>query len=102
MLAAEGFTNALKYATAGPDGRRRIRVRLHPDGGDMVRFEIANTVTDSDRAETEEGLGLKLIQAFCAQLDCRMKSSDEEAGWYAMEIHFKVQEFEPGQHTPRV
>ncbi|WP_281968465.1 sensor histidine kinase [Roseovarius nanhaiticus] len=104
MLAAEGFTNALKYATAGDDGRRRIRVRLHPDesGPDMVMFEIANTVQNEMRAETEEGLGLKLIQAFCAQLDCRMKSSEEEAGWYAMQVCFKQQQFAPEQHTPRV
>ncbi|MEI4260812.1 sensor histidine kinase [Roseovarius sp. D0-M9] len=104
MLAAEGFTNALKYATIGDDGRRRIRVRLYPhdSGPDMVMFEIANTVQSEIRAETEQGLGLKLIQAFCAQLDCRMKSSDEEAGWFAMQVCFKMQEFAPEQHTPRV
>ncbi|MFX0545095.1 sensor histidine kinase [Roseovarius sp. S1116L3] len=104
LLAAEGFTNALKYATAGDDGRKRIRVRLYPhsSGPDMVMFEIANTVQGEIRAESEEGLGMKLIQAFCAQLDCRMKSSDEEAGWYAMQVCFKMQEFEPEQHTPRV
>ncbi len=105
MLAAEGFTNALKYGAAGVDGRRLIRVRLRPDpsGPDMVMFEIANTVnSDGVRAETEQGLGLKLIQAFCAQLDCRMTSSEEEAGWYEMQICFKKQEFAPEQHTPRV
>jgi len=104
MLAAEGFTNALKYTTAGDDGRRRIRVRLYPhdSGPDMLMFEISNTVQSEFHAETEEGLGLKLIQAFCAQLDCRMKSSDEEAGWYAMQVCFKMQEFAPEQHTPRV
>ncbi|MFX0542681.1 sensor histidine kinase [Roseovarius sp. S4756] len=104
LLASEGFTNALKYATAGDDGRKRIRVRLYPhsSGPDMVMFEIANTVQCEIRAESEEGLGLKLIQAFCAQLDCRMKSSTEEAGWYAMQVCFKMQEFEPEQHTPRV
>ena len=104
MLAAEGFTNALKYATAGEDGRRLIRVRLYPhsSGPDMVMFEVANTVQSEIRAETEQGLGLKLIQAFCAQLDCRMKSSEEEAGWYAMQVCFKMQEFTPEQHAPRV
>ncbi|MDO5758194.1 MAG: histidine kinase dimerization/phosphoacceptor domain -containing protein [Rhodobacterales bacterium] len=104
LLAAEGFTNALKYGSAGPDGRRIIRVRLRPDPQmpEMVHFEIANTVKDGVKAETEQGLGVKLIQAFCAQLDCRMKSSEEEAGWYAMQIQFKVQQFEPDQHTPRV
>lgn len=104
MMAAEAFTNALKYSTTGNDGRRSIRVRLHPDPAlpDMVMFEVANTVQCEVRAETEEGLGVKLIQAFCAQLDCRMTSSDKEAGWYAMQVHFKAQEFEPEQHTPRV
>ncbi|PVA11218.1 hypothetical protein DC366_05540 [Pelagivirga sediminicola] len=104
MLAAEGFTNALKYAGAGPDGKRRIRVRICPSeaDSDMVLFEISNTVTGGVRAETEQGLGLKLIQAFCAQLDCRMTSNEEEDGWYTMQVVFKVQEFEPGQHTPRV
>ena len=104
MLAAESFTNALKYAGRGKDGSRRIRVRLQPDdsGPDMVMFEVANTVAGKITAESEEGLGLKLIQAFCAQLDCRMTSSEEEEGWYAMQVCFKRQEFAPEQHTPRV
>ncbi|WP_138934787.1 sensor histidine kinase [Roseovarius arcticus] len=104
MMASEAFTNALKYATAGKDGRRHIRVRLRPDpsGPDMVLFEVGNTVNDKVRADTEQGLGFKLIQAFCAQLDCRMTSSDEEGGWYIMQVCFKAQEFAPEQHTPRV
>ena len=104
MMAAEAFTNALKYATAGKDGRCHIRVRLRPDpsGPDMVLFEVSNTVSDKVSADTEQGLGLKLIQAFCAQLDCRMTSSDEEAGWYVMQVCFIAQEFAPEQHTPRV
>ncbi|HEY9038284.1 MAG TPA: histidine kinase dimerization/phosphoacceptor domain -containing protein [Roseovarius sp.] len=104
MLAAEGFTNALKYGSAGPDGRRIIWVRLHPDpdAPDMIIFEIANTVGVKQQDEAEQGLGLKLIQAFCAQLDGRLVNNEEKDGWYIMRIRFKVQEFEPDQHTPRV
>ena len=104
MMASEAFTNALKYATVGDDGRKHIRVRLRPDpsGPDMVLFEVGNTVNDEVRAETEQGLGFKLIQAFCAQLDCRMTSIDEEAGWYTLQVCFKAQEFAPEQHMPRV
>lgn len=104
MLAAEGFTNALKYATPGKNGRRQIRVRLMPDPSqpDLITFEISNTVSDGVSSETEQGLGIKLIQAFCSQLDCRMKSSEEAAGWYEMQINFKAQKFEPLSHTPRV
>ncbi|WP_255012830.1 sensor histidine kinase [Roseovarius sp. M141] len=104
MLAAEGFTNALKYGGAGPDGRRVIRVRLRPDPDlpDMVLFEIANTVTSDVPGETEQGLGLKLIHAFCAQLDGRFVSKEKESGWYSMQISFKLQAFEPDQHIPRV
>ncbi|WP_162497415.1 sensor histidine kinase [Roseovarius dicentrarchi] len=104
MLAAEGFTNALKYGSVGVDGRRAIRVTLRPDPDmtDMVMFEIANTVSPGVRTETDQGLGLKLIQAFCAQLDGRLLSNHEEGGWYTMSVRFKVQAFEPDQHTPRV
>lgn len=104
LLASEGFTNALKYAGAGPDGRRRIRVRLYPSQEEpgMVMFEIANTVAYKVEAETEQGLGVKLIQAFCAQLDCRMKSSEEEEGWYAMQVYFRAQDYNPERHAPRV
>ncbi len=104
MLAAEGFTNALKYGRAGPDGRRIIRVCLRPDpdAPDMVIFEIANTVGPDVQGEIEQGLGLKLIQAFCAQLDGRLVNNEEADGWFIMRIRFKVQEFEPDQHTPRV
>ncbi len=104
MLAAEGFTNALKYGSAGPDGRRIIRVRLFPDpdAPDMVVFEISNTVTPGVGGETEQGLGLKLIQAFSAQLDGRLVNNEEDGDWYVMQVRFKVQEFEPDQHTPRV
>ncbi len=104
MLAAEGFTNALKYGGAGPDGHRVIRVRLRPDPNapGMVIFEIANTVTSGVQGEVEQGLGLKLINAFCSQLDGRLVNNQEEGGWYSMQVSFKVQEFEPDQHTPRV
>ncbi|MFD0859074.1 sensor histidine kinase [Roseovarius aquimarinus] len=104
MMAAEGFTNALKYAAPGTDGMRRIHVKLRPDPerADMVEFEIGNTVEVKIRAEAEQGLGMKLIQAFCAQLDCRMTSSDEEAGWFGIHVRFKMQEFVSEQHTPRV
>ncbi len=104
MMAAESFTNALKYATAGKDGRCHIRVRLHPDpsGPDMVMFEVGNTVKDKVSADTEQGLGLKLIQAFCAQLDCRITTSEEDSDWYVMQVCFKAQEFAPEQHMPRV
>lgn len=104
MLAAESFTNALKYATPGKDGRRQIRVRLMPDPSqpDQITFEISNTVAGGVNSETEQGLGIKLIQAFCAQLDCRVKSSEERAGWYEMQANFKALKFEPLSHTPRV
>lgn len=104
MLAAEGFTNALKYGGAGRDGHRTIRVRLYPDpeAPDMVLFEIANTVTSAVQCESEQGLGLKLIQAFSAQLDGRLDVKEAEDGWYVLQVRFKVQEFEPDQHMPRV
>ncbi len=104
MLAAEGFTNAMKYGRAGPDGRRIIRVGLRPDpeAPDMVIFEISNTVSPNMCGEIEQGLGLKLIQAFCAQLDGRLLNNEETDGWFVMRTRFKVQKFEPDQHTPRV
>ncbi len=104
LLAAEGFTNALKHAAAGPNGRRIIRVRLRPDPDDpgMVEFEIANSAVGDVPRETEQGLGMKLIQAFCSQLDCRMSHDQDKDGLYVMHVRFKLQDFVPDQHMPRV
>lgn len=102
LLASELATNAVKYASAAPGGRARMRASLTLIEPGIARFVCQNSVGgDVDDADDSNGTGLgsQLIRAFAAQLGGDLQT-ETEAGTYSVVTTFRVEEFtpEPADH----
>ena len=80
LIIAELLTNAVKYGCA--EGERRVAVRLRVVG-ESLELEIADDgpglPAGLDPAESD-GLGLKIVNALCRQLGCRLTYRDAKPG----------------------
>lgn len=97
MWLAEGLTNAVKYAAPDAQGTAQIKVKLAHDGAGVVDVTVENTVGQGVRPDDPDstGLGAKLMNAFCRQLDGQVTVTDD-GGHYVLGLRFTVQGFDPG------
>ena len=104
MLAAEAWTNALKYVRAAPGGARISVLQTYDADTRIVTLRIVNSCEGLKEASADSlqssGLGQRLMRAFEAQLGTRADVTEEE-GEYVYEVRFELAEFEPerGERT---
>ncbi|SFH36808.1 Two-component sensor histidine kinase, contains HisKA and HATPase domains [Palleronia marisminoris] len=67
----EFVTNSFKHAFPGGRGGR-VRVRLEPQGGGMVRLACSDDGVGlpDDPQKDQAGLGMKIAEVVCAELSC--------------------------------
>ncbi|SDX14945.1 sensor histidine kinase [Roseicitreum antarcticum] len=84
LLFTEALTNALKYVTEGPDGKRRMHVFLQEnDAG--ARLVVWNTCYPAEDCVEGMGLGRDLMTAFAQQIDAEIEMGPTDdsrgSGW---------------------
>lgn len=98
MLLAEGLTNALKYADAGPGEKARVKIRFDTLNGTTARLELSNSrnpLADPD-AEKEfgGGMGTRLMGAFVDQLEGTSEITETNES-YTYRVDFPLRGFDP-------
>ena len=88
LLVSEAVTNALKYVTAGPDGRKTIAVSLRYLDEERARLCISNS-SGGETAQEGTGLGSTLINAFARQLSGQIEVTQDDQN-YTLRLDFPV------------
>ena len=95
LLTSELATNALKYI-GRPEGRDPwVRVELKELEGQMVRFEVSNSLGTplvEDKEVVSTGLGKQLIRAFAMQLESDVET-DVTDDSHTISVVFKIADF---------
>jgi two-component sensor histidine kinase len=82
LIATELITNAAKYAYAGQE-KGAVRVVLARQEGERISLSISDDGVGLSRGfdpQESKGLGMRIVQAFAAQLRAELKTAARERG----------------------